>query len=108
MNNLDEQTQKQIQEMIAQEVNRRTTFNMTHQPPNGQMYFYGNQPGMGNPQMINRYGPPPTNAPMPTGNANPLPENNLNMNIGDQFLPTEDLPIFEVSMQKIENYGGKK
>lgn len=114
MNNFDADTQKKIQNMIAMEVQRRTTtFNMPPQPQGGQpVYFYGNQPGGNNmnpygqsmgPSPVQGNGPPP----LPMGNQGASQNNNLNMKMDDAFLPTEDLPIFEVSMQKVERYGGK-
>jgi hypothetical protein len=78
--------------MIAQEVNRRMTHNQM--PPQGFHYGQG-QPYLGN-QMMGHYNP------MAMGQGN-----NLNMQLGDQFMPTEDLPMFEVDVKGVENYGGK-
>ena len=93
--------------MIAQEVNRRMTQN---QPPG--YHYGGGQNYMGNPMMGHYNGPmgmTPSNQ-MGQGNFNPQMEvnNNLNMQIGDQFLPTEELPMFEVDVKGVENYGEKK
>ena len=68
------------------------------------MYYHGNQLNF---NAANRYGPPMEPDPRLMNIQGPPARNDLNMKIDDAFLPSEDLPIFEVSMQKVEKYGDK-
>ena len=105
---MDSKTQNQIQQLIAQEVNRRTTLNPmqvpTHQPP---IYYNPQRPqSMGNLNMTPQY-PPMGQYPHPIPQQG-MNRNNLNMQINDAFMPTEDLPMFEVNVNGVEEYGNKK
>lgn len=80
----------------AQPVNHRMNANPMLPP-------IGLHPTPGNNQL-----PPPVHSPMTSPFPPPLPEgNNLKMKVDDAFLPTEDIPIFEVSMQKVKKYDEK-
>ena len=101
--------QQQIQDMIAQEMQRRMTHGQMMYPAQmaPRQTYPGHQPHGQPPFMANNQPMTPYGMPMGAPR-NDMTQNNLNMQLGPQFLPTEEVPMFEVDIKGAENYGAKQ